>query len=223
MALAGYPQNYDTTKIYTLTKTGVLSTVYGIGAANSAGGELVTNGTFDSDLSSWTAGAGWAYSSSLALLTSNTGTLVSSFAPVSGKTYKITFTSTLIGGAMAVSLGGTSFSGVGTGNHTYYVTATNTNALTFTPTGSTSFSLDNVSVKEISDLTDNFMMIKPMSNNDAGWVEYIVKYPNSANPDTEVTIRALTGTTLYGPFSYVKHNDENGTGDHYTLVHEVED
>jgi hypothetical protein len=223
MALSGYPKTYDATKVYTLTKEGALSTVYGIGAANSASGELVTNGTFDSDLSGWTAGSGWSWFSKEARLSSNTGTLESSFTPVSGKTYQINVKSTKGSGALAVSLGGVSIDIAGSDTYTYYITATNTNALTFTPTGSTSWRVDDVSVKEITDLADNFMAIKPMSENDAGWIEYIVKYPNSANPDTEITIRALTGTTLYGPFSYIKHNDENSTGDHYTLVYEVED
>lgn len=68
-----------------------------------------------------------------------------------------------------------------------------------------------------------YMLIKAMGDLETSYIEYKVKYPNSANPDTEVTIRTLVGTSLTGPFSYVKHNGESATGDYYTLVHEVED
>ncbi len=77
------------------------------------------------------------------------------------------------------------------------------------------------SVSELSGGT--YMLIKAMGDLETSFIEYKVKYPNSANPDTEITIRTLVGTSLTGPFSYVKHSDETTAGDYYTLVHEVED
>ena len=73
----------------------------------------------------------------------------------------------------------------------------------------------------------NYMLIKSFGENSQDYVVYKVKYPNSKSPDTEYTIDTTVGTTLHGPFSYVKHQDEGSgaiaTGiDAYTLVHEVE-
>jgi hypothetical protein len=75
----------------------------------------------------------------------------------------------------------------------------------------------------------NYMLIKAMGDIPTDWVEYDIKYPNSASPDTIYTIRATVGTVLHGPFSYVKHENEGATGGAagsrlcYTLIYEVED
>ncbi len=75
----------------------------------------------------------------------------------------------------------------------------------------------------------NYMLIKALGNDATDWVEYEVKYPQSATPDTPVSIKCLVGTSLSGPFSHVKHKFEGESGaapsvqDCYTLVYDVED
>jgi hypothetical protein len=74
-----------------------------------------------------------------------------------------------------------------------------------------------------------YWLIKSMGDLSTNWIEYKLKYPTSDDPTEEHTIRVTCGTTLQGPFSYVKHNDEGLSGasgsaqDCYSLVYEVED
>jgi len=76
----------------------------------------------------------------------------------------------------------------------------------------------------------NYMLIKALGDDATDWIEYEVKYPNSASPSTTVSIKCLVGTSLSGPFSYIKHSSEGASGDTlntaqacYTLVYDVED
>ena len=76
----------------------------------------------------------------------------------------------------------------------------------------------------------NYMLIKSFGENSTDYVVYKVKYPNSKSPNTEYTIYTTVGTTLHGPFSYVKHFQEGASGAAinsgqpcWTLVYEVED
>ena len=76
----------------------------------------------------------------------------------------------------------------------------------------------------------NYMLIKAFGDDATEWIEYEVKYPNSASPSTPVLIRCLVGTSLSGPFSYVKHfaegtsnNPVNSPQNCFTLVYDVED
>lgn len=77
----------------------------------------------------------------------------------------------------------------------------------------------------------NYMMVKSLGDNVTDYIQYRVKYINSADPTAIHSIKVSVGTTLQGPFSYVRHHSE-GTGgaspvagaqDCYTLVYEVED
>ena len=74
----------------------------------------------------------------------------------------------------------------------------------------------------------NIAYIKAMGNDVTDWINYLVKMPNSTNPDKLRTIRVVVGNSLYGPFTYVNHQDEGATGagsslqDCYTQVIETE-
>ena len=80
---------------------------------------------------------------------------------------------------------------------------------------------------EGEEITGNIAFLKAMGNEPDDWVEYELKFSNTASPATLQTIRVLAGSSLYGPFSYVKHNDEGPTGgtgvqDCYTQIIETE-
>jgi len=129
------------------------------------GSELVTNGTFDS-ATGWTLGAGWSVAGGKLNAATNQYTrawfLVGASAFVSGKTYKVEFdVSNYTSGVFHAFLsngggpksGSVLFIGPGNGHKICYITATAT-ATGFgfeDESGSPpSFSIDNVSVKEIA-------------------------------------------------------------------------
>jgi hypothetical protein len=72
--------------------------------------EKVANGTFDTDLTSWTAAAGWAQSAGTVLHTAgNTGTLAQDVSVVVDRSYRLQFDiSGMTAGSIASSLGGVS-------------------------------------------------------------------------------------------------------------------
>lgn len=83
------------------------------GDANRLGAELLTNFTFVSDLSSWTAGSGWAWSSG-AQHTSGTATLTQDVIVRANITYKIGFTITgRTAGTIGVKLGSVTLTATG--------------------------------------------------------------------------------------------------------------
>ena len=65
---------------------------------------------------------------------------------------------------------------------------------------------------EGEEVTGRIAYIKAMGDDTTDWVEYEVKIPNSDNSSLVRTIRTVVGGSLFGPFSYVKHNDEGETG-----------
>lgn len=83
-------------------------------------------------------------------------------------------------------------------------------------------------IEEGTTVTGQISFIKAMGNESTDWIEYIVKMPNSYNPDEDRTIRINVGSSLYGPFSSVNHEDEGATGavgsaqDCYTQIFETE-
>lgn len=114
------------------------------------GTEKVLNGWFTGNANNWTLNTWWTYSGNRVWHTANgTGVLTQSIQPVVGELYKVTFeiqdltvwsvTVTMWG----VTLGTYSANGV----YTVRVRATNTSALTFTPTNTARLYIDNVSAK----------------------------------------------------------------------------
>jgi hypothetical protein len=104
------------------------------------GSELVTNGTFDTDTSGWTASAlTTSVSSGQATLTmtSTYGTFVQGITTVVGKTYTITcdIVSETISGALYLGAGTTS----GGSQLGIFATSVGSNAFTFTATGTTTY------------------------------------------------------------------------------------
>ena len=136
--------------------------LYSIKPAYALGSELVTNGDFATD-SDWSKGSGVTISNGKAVFTnvSNaTQGLVQSNVAVIGKTYKITFTiSDYNQGAVYVlrptNLGtGSAVSSNGT--FTFTLKAETSSSFILFTVGTTTLSIDNVSVKEITDADFDF-------------------------------------------------------------------
>lgn len=142
--------------------------------------DKIGNGTFAADLSSWTAGANWAWSSGAALHTvGEIATLSQSVGAVATNFYRVVFTigkTGALGGSLSsVSLGGTALAGTFDTKATYeiYVQATNTDALIFTPTIDFDGWIDDVSVKQICSPTQIVYMGKFVTLNDSKFVSFL--------------------------------------------------
>lgn len=122
------------------------------------GSELVTNGTFASDLSGWTAGANWSWSGGTAAHTTGSAeTLTQNISVTSGATYLVSFTVTGTGninptlGAVAlVKVGTQTYFGSGTHYRTLVAGASGSVAFTITPDSNFVGTIDNVSVKAVT-------------------------------------------------------------------------
>jgi len=172
----------------TATLTGGQLNVKGSGNDNAVlGTELLTNGDFASDLSSWTAGTGWSWDASGKALhaTGNIPTLLQSIAVTDGETYHVQFVmSSRTVGVVTLTLGGLTGERETVGNGTYYIsfkaTATTNLDLTFTPGSTFDGMIDSVSAKEITANSDPLL--------------YLI----DANTERTIDIRSTGGlTNLY--------------------------
>ena len=130
---------------------------------NGLGAEKITNGGFATD-TVWTKTTGWAITGGVATHNANgTGTLTQTSANmvtplVVGETYVLNFTmSAWTVGGVGVACGGVDFHAVAdtsyynqNGRYQIMFKAVSTGALTFTPTNTARFSLDNVSLKKVT-------------------------------------------------------------------------
>lgn len=122
------------------------------------GANIVPNGTFATDFTGWN-GTNWTWNAGTALHTAGTiDELYSTNMPsaVIGSTYRVVFSMQGSVGSVRVYFGGV-WGGLRSFTNTFtdYVTATATNALSFTPTSDFNGFIDNVSIALISngDLT----------------------------------------------------------------------
>jgi hypothetical protein len=136
------------------------------------GDELVVNGTFDTDLSGWTYGAGVTWVSGKANITGNTD--FSQTVPVTvGVTYQVEFTISSYSRPTTPGTLNFTFAGVtlasfpvdfgvpANGTYILYVTALNTNAFVVDvpSSGLVGFQLDDVSVKEVINISKGLEII----------------------------------------------------------------
>lgn len=118
------------------------------------GAELVTNGTFDSDLSGWTYNdTYWSWDAGVASKDADGGSPEANFSQslsiLANSYYTVKFTVAGTAPNLTVSLGGTDVGGIisSTGTYQYTVKATNTDPLIFKPQLAISrFTLDDISV-----------------------------------------------------------------------------
>jgi hypothetical protein len=168
------------------------------------GDELVTNGTFDTDLSGWTAGSDWSWDDGKAR---DSGTnpnpaaaLSQSISTTSGKVYAISFdVSGLSGGSPALSWGGsTVFNFSDNGRYEKYVIATaSSQTLQFSGQNALYY-LDNISVREINPLSVSIQMDGRMTyaDEDASVADTFVLWEQDANNSIILYRRdSVTGNT----------------------------
>jgi hypothetical protein len=149
--------------------------VAGVGLNSTAplvGNELVTNGSFNSDLSSWTTnGSDWTWSSGTALHgTGNTSPLYQTITVSTSEIYKATFeVSGRTVGSVTLTVSsaeGSRYAG-GNGTNTFYFKPTDTGVnVTFTPTSTFNGAIDNVSVKQVGTSNSVFSLLN--EDNSAG-------------------------------------------------------
>jgi hypothetical protein len=141
------------------------------------GSELLTNGTFDSDLSSWTAGANWAWegSGTAEHTSGSTETIKQGVSLTNTEIYQVQFTTSgRTAGTLTLTFGALAGSEIASGNATYtasfQATSTTSFDLTFTPTSTWDGKIDNITVKEITDYSDTVLLLK--NNDDTDAVEF---------------------------------------------------
>jgi hypothetical protein len=118
--------------------------------------ELVTNGSFDTD-SDWTLGTGWTISSGLLNASSVSSNCFQSSSFILGKTYKVTYSiSNYVSGLFRVTIGSDGFGQNRSSNGTFTENIVYSGANFLYLRGTSSFvgSIDNISVKEITDDTN---------------------------------------------------------------------
>ena len=117
------------------------------------GAELVTNGTFDTDLNGWTYDSDWAWSAGKAVDSGTNAHALSQTIPtVAGRVYQVTFTqSDISNGSPSVTFDGqvVTASQSNAGTYTKAIVATGTSSLLFFNGQNALWSVDNVSVKEV--------------------------------------------------------------------------
>ena len=126
-------------------------------APNPIGETLITNGTFDSDLSGYTlgnsgTGFGWIWQDGKAII-DNAGTYRNLQQNIleTGKSYVVTFDKTGSGGSLLVyynsGLSASQSTGASEGSFTFYLNAVNSTALVFS-SSSLGVTVDNIVVRE---------------------------------------------------------------------------
>ena len=215
-----------------------------IKSTNEIGEELITNGDFSNGSTDWSLGAGVSISSEKAVLTnvSNaTQCIIQNNVVVVGKTYKITFTiSDYNQGAVYVirptSLGsGSAVSANGTFSFTMEA-QTSTAFILFT-VGTTTLSIDNVSVKEVITATNTprldystgaeAFLLEPQSTNlvtysedfsNASWSKSncVIGSEAVSSPSGVIGVSSVTNTSLFGRLSTIQ-NLNNGISYTYSF------
>jgi hypothetical protein len=149
------------TGVLTFTPAGFTGTLDDV-SVRLVSPELITVGDFSAAGPPWTAGAGWNITGGVAAASNSSNTLAHTFAPVSGRVYRVRYTiATLEAGTLTASLGGISgASRNAAGTYVDYLTAAGAGVLTFTGAGFTG-TLDNVSVTTVDKVGDMVAHVNP--------------------------------------------------------------
>jgi len=168
---------YGNLSIVPSSSTSSVLTTRSLQSTAPLGSELVTNGTFDSD-AGWTWGAGWIYDDTnkeADHTTGETDPLRQSVNVTNGTTYQISFqiknrtTGSItidINGVFVVNFGPeNNFSSNSTFNRTFTANTTGSVLLSITPTSDFDGSIDNVSIKAITGVSQpNLSLIDDVNN-----------------------------------------------------------
>ena len=133
------------------------------------GPELVTNGTFDSD-TDWNKGTGWTISGGVASFSNPSGTEMYQTLPLPAGVYKIEVDAT--GNGCSVYFNSPSISktvALSSGSNVVYLVHNGSySKFSFLGAGGNSFSIDNISVREINPLAVSIQMEGTMTYADEG-------------------------------------------------------
>lgn len=154
-----------TSSPYTAGAMTMLTTGVTIADPTNTGADKITNGTFTGSATGWTLNTGWTYTAnSVEKDSDGTGTLLQTSANMAtplvvGELYKLSYKQTGFtgGGTVTPACGGVTMvatrgdSGGGSFVHTAYFRAVSTADLTFTPTNTARFFLDDISLERITD------------------------------------------------------------------------
>ena len=188
------------------TNTGIVErSIVGVHDANFVhpiGDEEVSNGSFDTDLSDWTVGAGWSASGGKAVFDGlGFSPIRTNAGLVTGKTYKVTFDLDITSGNVIVQLGGATNTFDTSATHTFYDTATANigfdSFVSLYSSQASNFSIDNVSVKEMlvnreSTTTNTGIVERPITGvNDGG--DLFLDESTSVVNNTGIVERPITG------------------------------
>jgi hypothetical protein len=155
----------DTVTKFAVDSAGAVSAA-NLTATETLGTELVTNGSFTGGTSPWTVTSGWAYGTDNVSHSSNgTTNLQTSVGTLTvNKTYKATFTlSSFTAGSVYVQLGPQASNRVytaGTYSFYFYQNATSGALIVFVPSDASRFTVDDVSVREVTDSTTMTNLLK---------------------------------------------------------------
>ena len=257
-SLALIPTGYKDGKLYSvLPENGVgdFDVVRGSGATrvNKEGlvedvrilsGELITNGDFSNGSTDWTLGIGWSVSDGKAVIDGTINSRLSQDAVTTiGKTYKYSF-DVLDSGVGVIdgrfrNGGGVILSFSSEGTYTGTFVAYNTLADFTTLSGNTaSFSIDNISVKEVTEDTNiprldytgggcPSLLLEPLSTNlithsedfsDASWSKSncIIGSEAVSSPSGAIGVSSVTNTALFGRLGTIQ-NLNNGISYTYSF------
>ena len=175
-------------------------------ATPDEGAELITN------FAGWTPTTNWTYASAKwSHATGNATALVSNWQPTVGVNYKVTYTlaQSVEGTGVTLSFGGASFMlSSAAGTYTYYFTATETTAMTFTPGAGGTW---------VGDITS--VSAKALTNGDASFVDgtFSGQMLGSVGSATYPTyaFRNKTNTGFYYDCSGIMYFALNGTNSFY--------
>lgn len=154
------------TVINSFTILNVLGLTAQLIMTDRGGVELVTNGSFDSDLTGWNlTGSVWTWASGLASMATSTSyePMNQTFSSVIGKTYELIFdiSNVVSTGKVALWSNGESTAGnelnfteAGTYSFTRIATATTMNLAFARQLSGASFDVDNISIKEVTTVYD---------------------------------------------------------------------
>jgi len=216
--------------IGTTTPINTLDVNGSVGVYASVGPEKVTNGTFSGNATGWTVPSGWTYNSNAVDKDgAGTGVLEQDVGAIANEIYKVQFQISnhsaawvyaQVGGAHnqdgLISNDGGSVTADGI--YTEYITATNTGNLQIKVTGSSRFTIDNISVKKVGSKAANHV---------AMWVDDTGQWDGNASGNAGLHIRTekadghhvigdKVGIGTFNPATLL-HVQEN-PGDSGTLV-----
>lgn len=199
--------------------------LYSVKPIPTYGSELVTNGDFSNGLTNWIVddGTSWTNVNNTAFCDGNNGLITQNHTSTQNKVYKITFDTIATnssGKELGVRIGGGAYAWnlYPTGTYTIHVTAgsTNTQGVLFYAINGWTGSIDNVSVKEITNIGDfDFSRSSSATRvNSAGLVETAGVVSTTEQVNNGDFSGSSTGWTESGTWTYGNNNEVctgNGT------------